>query len=518
MKFKTKLMLSSASILFLLMALGIFCMQQIQNVNQSYNDLLNNQEKIKSVSNQLVKNFEYSALYMRSYLFTSNPEYQTRYQEALANAEGNLKSLQSMVSDNQGKQKVNELKQALEQYNDYVNQGLAVMAAGPDAVVDFTLNKKGTINSIITIATELANMQDNAMAKQLQNNNQKVDGMRKTVTIATICSIFFGLFITLVQANKITKPILMLEQQVGKLSQGDLTGESIRVTTKDEVGTLTDNFNRMKDNLLQMVAGISTTAKGVVKSSEIVADTSQQLSAGTEVIATTMNQIAVTSENVAQDAKAVSNAADDTAKLASEGSQGLDKVQQHMDSINVVSSQVAEAISNLNKRTREISLIVDMITEIAEQTNLLALNATIEAARAGEQGKGFAVVAEEVRKLAESSAKAAQQIYQMINNIKQESEQAVDIMKNSSHEIINSKQVIDEVGSNFREIIGKVQVLANQVQAVAGSAEEISSAVQNVTSISQEQTSSMQQLSSLADELNRMAGELNNMTSDFRIS
>lgn len=517
MNLRTKLVLGCLSILLILSALTVFTMVKLDQVNDSYIELLENREQIKSQSKDLVINFEYSAFYMRSFFYTDYDVYWQRYEDSLKATQINLDNLKSMVTDAEEKEKVAQIDQALQEYIVYVNEGLAVMVNGPEAVTEFTLNRRGTINSIIDTAKDLANHQDALMREDVQSNIQMVNAVRTSVTFSVIAAIIIGIAIALVLANKISTPIARLEQEVSRLAKGDLTGGDLEVSTQDEVGTLTKNFNQMKRNLQQMTRDMNSASRNVLLSATTLAGTTQQVNSGSQVVVSTMTEITVTVDKVAQDAMTLSQAATEAATLASKGNEGLDKVNHLMSNISEVSGQVSDAINNLNDSSREITQIVDMITEIAEQTNLLALNAAIEAARAGEQGRGFAVVAEEVRKLAESSAQATRQIYNMINNIKKESEHAVKVMKSNSDEIIASRRVIDEVGSSFRDIIHKVQNLSSQVQNVAGAATEISSGVQNVASITEEQTASIQQLSALAQELNGMADELNNLAVRFKV-
>ncbi|MBM7853986.1 methyl-accepting chemotaxis protein [Desulfohalotomaculum tongense] len=517
MKLKTKLILNSLVILLLLIFVGVFSVVQIQKINDSYNRLFEKQVRIKDESKELVINFEYSALYMRSYLFTGNPDYKEKYRRALKAAYYNLETLQNLVTDEKGKQKVVQLEQSLNEFTAYAADGMKIMGSGPEAVVDFTLNRKGTINGLIKTSVELAKMQEEIMQQQIQANTRLVNSMGSKVMVAVVSAFIISLIITLITAKRITDPVVQLEREFGRMAQGDLTGEDITAATNDEIGSLTSNFNSMKKSLQQIVQGLNDASRHVVSSSETLSAAAQQTSSGVQEVTAAMNEISAAVINAADNAGTVSNAADQTAKLAANGSKGIDKIEVHMDNISEVSSKVSEAVDNLNQSSKEITRIVDMITEIAEQTNLLALNATIEAARAGEQGRGFAVVAEEVRKLAENSARAANEIYRMISDVKQESEYAVSVMKANTDEVANSRRIIQEVGSYFKDIIDKIQALAKQVHNIAESTSEISARVQNVSSVTEEQSASMQEVSALAQQLNGMAEELNRLAGKFKI-
>jgi len=154
---------------------------------------------------------------------------------------------------------------------------------------------------------------------------------------------------------------------------------------------------------------------------------------------------------------------------------------------------------------------------IADQTNLLALNAAIEAARAGEQGRGFAVVAEEVRKLAEQSASAAKEIYNLINAIQAESQKAVHSTADAIKEVEAGTSVVQEVGDKFKEIISAVQDLTSQIQEVASATEQMSAGVQNVAASTEEQTAAMEEVSASAQSLSSLAEELNMLVAKFKV-
>lgn len=158
---------------------------------------------------------------------------------------------------------------------------------------------------------------------------------------------------------------------------------------------------------------------------------------------------------------------------AEEGNHVINNGIKQMVSIRENFSSVVQAISNLEKKSKEIMNIVEMITRIAKQTNLLALNASIEAARAGEQGRGFTVVANEVRKLAEQSSVAALNIGEVISSIQSEINQTEGIISVVNQEVQLGESVITEAGQTFNGISDNIEEVSNQVMKLSASIEEV---------------------------------------------
>ncbi|HHV13604.1 MAG TPA: methyl-accepting chemotaxis protein [Clostridiales bacterium] len=165
---------------------------------------------------------------------------------------------------------------------------------------------------------------------------------------------------------------------------------------------------------------------------------------------------------------------------AEKGNQVINKGINQMATIRENFTSVIQAINNLEKKSKEIMNIVEMITKIAKQTNLLALNAAIEAARAGEQGKGFTVVASEVRKLAEQSSGAAKNIGELIYSIQTEINQTEGIIQAVNREVELGETVITEAGKTFNGIVGNIEDVSNQVMNLSASIEEIFTVTQSV--------------------------------------
>jgi len=219
---------------------------------------------------------------------------------------------------------------------------------------------------------------------------------------------------------------------------------------------------------------------------------SQQLYASADSVSTTTQQVASTIQQIAKGASHQS-------QLSEQGNIASKRAAESMDSIKVQTAQSVGSVRELGDQTKQIAEITEIIKHIAEQTNLLALNAAIEAARAGEQGRGFAVVANEVRELAEQSAKASNNISGLVAEIQGKSDEVVKQIEAGSEKLEASTTVVQEALGSLEEIASVAEETAAGAEEVAATSEEQSAAMEEVTA-------SAEQLSSLSQSLQALIG------------
>ncbi len=375
--------------------------------------------------------------------------------------------------------------------------------------------------------------------------------------ISFIILLFIAKLLILFIVNKyIIKRVNKLLAINKKVSQGKLY---VKINDKndDEIGELFDGYNEMTNNLKNIVLNITKTSNDINKVSSVLAESSEQVSSAGQQIASSINEIANGANNQVEEIHnginelrnltssiddinnsvyQIKEQADNISNQNKAGLKTVDVLKTKFNENKSATANVNEKINILSERSSQIENITESITSIASQTSLLALNASIEAARAGEAGKGFAVVAEEIRSLAEDSSKAANNINNIINLIKQEVASAVLSMKEASDvviqvdgEIVNtitvfnilkeSNDIIVNLISNLNEIGRKLNenkdIVISSMDSIVSVSEETAASTEQISATTQEQAATYQEIHSTAAQLKLISDELTSLITVF---
>ncbi|MBK3494683.1 HAMP domain-containing protein [Viridibacillus sp. YIM B01967] len=375
----------------------------------------------------------------------------------------------------------------------------------------------------------------------------------------TLVFILLGALIAFFISKRITNPIVSVVEYVEEIAKGNLTMSGFKTQGQDEVAQLSEGVQRMSTDLRSLITSIAENAEQVAATSEELTASSEQTNESIKQITESMQEVAAGAETqtsaveemnttvtnisgkmqqIASSAEDVSVKAQNTSQIAANGNTIIHNAVEKMNTTYDTIQTTSKVVNRLSDNTREIGKIVTLITEITDQTNLLALNASIEAARAGEHGKGFAVVAQEVRKLAEQSREAANEIRTRIETIQTDSTDAVDSMAISYSNLKDSATTFENAGDAFEDILTSVNQVNTQmnevnraidnmnkdVENIAESMDQVSiisvetsSSIQNVAAASEEQSASVEEISISSNNLANMAEILHNAVHKFKI-
>lgn len=380
----------------------------------------------------------------------------------------------------------------------------------------------------------------------------------RLMLIIAVVALVISLLVSQIVGNSISKPIRAVVAATERISAGDFTVQ-VKVKTKDETKLLADSLNTMTESVKGLIAETRDVSTEMLDAASNLASMAEETTATVDQVATTVSDITKGTQDTAEDAEkgamvasdidekfntlmSNSDVMKDNADVAMEmnqvGLSALEDLKEKSETSKDSNDKVIVAVQNLDDRANAITDIIGTISSIAEQTNLLALNASIEAARAGEAGRGFAVVADEIRKLAEDSSSAANEIRDIVLSIQDESRETVNIMREVS-EISNAQNVaVTNVTESFNRIFSAVDGITNQIEnvtqelngfndnkndivgivnSISAVSEETAAATEQVNVSMTEQTKAVSEVAKSAERLNSLSYDLNKQIEVFKI-
>ena len=368
-------------------------------------------------------------------------------------------------------------------------------------------------------------------ARKLQDTVAEDYNSTLQFTIALIVlAALLGLYLGQTIISGINKPLIFINLALGRIAQGDLTG-TIVVKGTNEIGQILASTLSMQQKLATLVGEINSSVYGVFDSSAHLAVSSNQVATSSNVqseatssVAAAVEELTTSIEQSSANASSAEARASQSRDIAAKGASEVQSAATEMSQIAESAGETANQMAILGQEAQKIGSIVDTIKDVADQTNLLALNAAIEAARAGEQGRGFAVVADEVRKLAERTAKSAQEITGMVQTIQEYSNKASLSMEQGNLRVAEGVTRASKAGESMREINESSASVMNAVGDISSALVEqrtasidIAKNIEKIAQMTEENSAAVAEVSAAASNLESLANNLKNTVSKFRV-
>ncbi len=455
----------------------------------------------------------------------------------------NLNSLNGCMLSDEDKALYDAVSPAWEAYTALIDKLIALALDGKkkEAVALVYGDIQDAGNTLQQALDDLTAHVAESAGAAAENNDKKAVATQVFMLAITLACVIVSVLLGTIISRMIGRPISDITLAADRLALGDVDF-TLDISTKDEVGRLSDAFNRVitasrrqaeeimrlsegdltvessvrseKDilnkslgllisNLNELVSSIKGASEQVLSGAKLIADSSVHLSEGATEQASSVEQLTASIQEIASQTGLNAENAESASLLVNEAKLDAENGNRKMH-------EMLEAMERINNSSSSINKIIKVIDDIAFQTNILALNAAVEAARAGQHGKGFAVVAEEVRNLSAKSSQAAKETN--------------DLIEESFRSVETGARIAAETAETLNTIVGKVSKAAELAAIIATASKEQASAVeqinQGVTQISavvQGNAATAEESAAASEELSGQAARLNELIGAFRI-
>lgn len=453
--------------------------------------------------------------------------------EAFAKLEADFATYERLIDDETEKQMLATEKQLLGEYMPLVTQMMeASRAYDVDAASALMFGKLRPVSQKLKAA----------LHAHAEYNRKAVDAIRieaeKQAAVGKLISwvgILLGAGIVgllgILTVRGIGGAIKGMQETLSRIGQDRDFTARVKVASRDEFGDIATNLNRLfeqlRDDLSQLltVAGsVASAASEMANSATLGAENSEAQSQAASGMAATMQELSVSISHVGEQAQEAHSLTAEAGNLASSGTLVISETIEDINEIASVVDGSAALVEELQKHSTLITSVVQTIRDIADQTNLLALNAAIEAARAGEQGRGFAVVADEVRKLAERSARSTEEIAETVSKIQSSAQtvasnmvQTVSSVRKTVSNAGGAGEAIRRIGESSAQTVNMVAVITDAIKEQSSASQNVANLVEQIARMADAGSGTAAQGASTARRLDDLAKEIHGVLAGYKL-
>lgn len=548
-----KIWMGFSVLLVIMLVMGGASFFATKKMNDEFANLIDDRAHKVNLSDELISAQKERYIAISSFVLFKTKEFVSQRDESTAIATGLIDELDTAFNNTNDSEIVEEITQLHTQFSEMVDEiSYSLMRANETQ----NRNLLREANSVNLQIMEKASALKQNQQQEMQKSRDELLQMTNFIHLLTFIFIGIAVLISLVVGYMISRsignPVRQMTSAFERIAKGDLSVEHVTIKNKDEIGLMANAFNKMTDDLKNLMEQIRFSSQQLAAQAEQLSASSEESLASSELVASASEKNMRDSENqsdlVSETVDSVNQLTEDVNQIASSnstmleamktvithveaGSSTIENLSGQMSDTDAIIQEAATIIQSMAKQSAEIEQVTSLITAISEQTNLLALNAAIEAARAGEHGKGFAVVAEEVRNLAEQSKSSAADIGVMIHSIQEATKKAVSAINSGSNsvkegltatndslntfnEIEHSVNAVNEnvsiVTEAIRQIRSMTDMIANSsrevkklAESTAFTAQETSAATEEQLAVNEEISTSSQNLAGLAENLQK---------------
>lgn len=499
-----KLFASFFTIIIFSVIVGAVGFYSVMQLNKEYSLLLDENIKKVDLVDELINRNKSISANIYSYVLFKEQRYATNISDE---AEQFNQTFDELKTSLQGSSDMRILEEMAERNETYMN----IVQASINSFVErdeeeLSKNVRGTSTALVLFMSLAENLKEKQHA-ELNETRQALDQLANTTYyLIAILSGFVVLISALIAffiSRNIARPVRGMTVALEQVAEGNLQVEKMNIKNKDEIGTMATAFNKMTDDLRQVVVRLHDSSVRLAAQSEELSASSEESAASSAMVAhvadenlrgseqqleivgetvASMEEMSAGIEQIATSNENMMQASNLVGSLVEQGAVTFQQMADQMKEIRVSILDAASSMKVLEENSVSIQKVTALITDISEQTNLLALNAAIEAARAGEHGKGFAVVAEEVRHLAEQSKQSASEIEKIVKLIQTDTEKASQSIQAGSDKADDGLNSVNNSLQLFEQIEGAAHETGKSVSHVSAAIEEIQSRTATVMS------------------------------------